>query len=156
MSTPPHDDSCKGGEDFTHGDDFDHHRTHDLPPFQPPIVPAAAQQPPAAVNKVQPRQLAPPRKTDHSYFDYSTHSPSPCECPITKRSHDNFPAKLHRLISDPANAEAIQWQPHGRGALFARFCVSLLVLHHCIANSSAVCSFNSYLKHGRCLIKTYW
>ncbi|KAL7477761.1 hypothetical protein ACHAW6_003556 [Cyclotella cf. meneghiniana] len=60
------------------------------------------------------RQIAPPRRTDHTYHDYATHSPSPYDYPVTKKSTSNFPAKLHRMISDPTNSQAIQWQPHGR------------------------------------------
>ncbi|KAL7489978.1 hypothetical protein ACHAW6_016180 [Cyclotella cf. meneghiniana] len=63
---------------------------------------------------VAPRQFAPPRRTDHTYSDYATQTPSPHECPITKKSHSNFPAKLHRIISNPANSQAIAWQSHGR------------------------------------------
>jgi hypothetical protein len=61
------------------------------------------------------RQFAPPRRTDHTYSDYATQTPSPHECPITKKSHSNFPAKLHRIISNPANSQIITWQSHGRG-----------------------------------------
>jgi hypothetical protein len=142
MSMPPHDDSYKEEEDFAHDDNFDHPLTHGHPPFQPndPARCAAAHQPTAA-NEVPPRQLAAPRKTDHSYVDYSTHSPSPYQYPTTKKSDNNFPAKLHRLISDPANSEAIQWQPHGRGASSLGSCAPLLILCRCIANSSAVWFF---------------
>lgn len=62
-----------------------------------------------------PRHIAPPRRTDHTYHDYATHTPSPYDYPVTKKSTSNFPAKLHRMISDPTNSQAIQWQPHGRG-----------------------------------------
>ncbi|KAL3785967.1 hypothetical protein HJC23_005676 [Cyclotella cryptica] len=61
-----------------------------------------------------PRQIAPPRRTDHTYHDYATQMPSPYEYPITKKSTSNFPAKLHKMVSDPSNSRAIQWQPHGR------------------------------------------
>ena len=61
------------------------------------------------------RQFAPPRRTDHTYKDYANQNPSPRECPITKKSGSNFPAKLHRMISDSANSQAITWQSHGRG-----------------------------------------
>ena len=61
------------------------------------------------------RQIAPPRRTDHTYHDYATQIPSPYEYPINKKSTSNFPAKLHRMVSDPSNSRAIQWQPHGRG-----------------------------------------
>jgi hypothetical protein len=64
------------------------------------------------------RQVAPPRRTDHTYHDYATQTPSPYEYPVTKKSTSNFPAKLHRMISDPSNSHAIQWQPHGRGKWF--------------------------------------
>lgn len=64
------------------------------------------------------RQIAPPRRTDHTYHDYATQIPSPYEYPINKKSTSNFPAKLHRMVSDPSNARAIQWQPHGRGRPF--------------------------------------
>ncbi|KAL3789629.1 hypothetical protein HJC23_003178 [Cyclotella cryptica] len=60
------------------------------------------------------RQFALPRPTDHTYNDYATKPPSPHECPITKKSNSNFPAKLHRMISNPANSQAITWQYHGR------------------------------------------
>ena len=69
---------------------------------------------PAPATAASARQIAPPRRTDHTYYDYATQTPSP-EYPVTKKSTSNFPAKLHRMISDPANAQAIQWQPHGRG-----------------------------------------
>ncbi|KAL3789638.1 hypothetical protein HJC23_003187 [Cyclotella cryptica] len=60
------------------------------------------------------RQFAPPRRTDHTYQDYANQIPSPHHCLVTKKSGSNFPAKLHRMISDPANSEAIAWQSHGR------------------------------------------
>lgn len=78
---------------------------------------SATQAPPA-------RQVVPPRRTDHTYHDYATQSPSPYEFPVTKKSTSNFPAKLHRMISDPANSHAIQWQPHGRGKLLMFCCQS--------------------------------
>ena len=77
--------------------------------------------PPAATPT---RQVAPARRTDHTYHDYATQMPSPYEYPITKKSTSNFPAKLHRMISDPANSQAIQWQTHGRGKCLLCFLIS--------------------------------
>lgn len=86
-------------------------------------------QPPPVISapEASPRQLAPPRKTDHTYHDYAQDHRSLLKFPLTKKCSSNFPAKLHAMISDPTNAEAIQWQPHGRGACFFPvncFCIS--------------------------------
>lgn len=82
--------------------------------LDPPVLHAGAPASPAK-QEVVARQPAPPRRTDHTYHDFSTHTLSPYEYPSWKKSKSNFPAKLHRMISDPANANIIQWQPHGRG-----------------------------------------
>lgn len=63
----------------------------------------------------QGRHTAAPRRTDHSYIDYSSHTVDPRIYPVTKKWSASFPAKLHEMISDPKSSEAIQWQPHGRG-----------------------------------------
>ena len=42
---------------------------------------------------------APPRRVDHTYRDYSR---TPLdELPLGKKGSTNFPAKLHRILSDP-------------------------------------------------------
>ena len=48
------------------------------------------------------RQRIPPQHVDHTYHDYSRWAP---EWPRTgKRAGENFPSKLHRILSAPENA----------------------------------------------------
>jgi hypothetical protein len=120
-------------------------------------------QPPPVISapEASPRQLAPPRKTDHTYTDYAQDHRSLLKFPLTKKSSSsNFPAKLHAMISDPTNAEAIQWQPHGRGACFFPvncFYISEQLLlgfsSHSLTLSHILCTL---LQHGRSSTKRYW
>jgi len=97
------------------------------------------------------RQIVPPRLTDHTYHDYASEI---CQYPITKKSKSNFPAKLHRMISDPANSQIIQWQPHGRGKSLMLICDRLICLCHC-ENSVVYLLAELYSKHGRSLTKSH-
>ena len=74
---------------------------------------------PAAPNrpKSSARQIAPPRPTDHTYTDFALQHVHGHDLLLSCKSKENFPAKFHRMISDPANSRAIQWMPHGRGEL---------------------------------------
>lgn len=98
-----------------------HHNDHSLvndSNASSPLAPVLHEGASAASPVAPTRQVAPPRRTDHTYHDYATQSPSPYEFPVTKKSTSNFPAKLHRMISDPSNSQTIQWQPHGRGKFY--------------------------------------
>ena len=82
----------------------------------PPISTMAPHTPPPAAALRPPQPIFPcplPRRTDHTYRDFSTHNIT-CDLTLSKRSTTNFPAKLHLIISDPANADIITWMPHGR------------------------------------------
>ncbi|KAL3783831.1 hypothetical protein HJC23_005324 [Cyclotella cryptica] len=61
-----------------------------------------------------PRLAPPPRRIDHTYHDWATYPPDDHALRTTKKSNNNFPAKLHRILSNPEHAHAICWQPHGR------------------------------------------
>lgn len=52
-----------------------------------------------------------PQYIDHTYHDYSNYPTS--ELPAAKLSN-NFPSKLHQILSDPVNSHIISWMPHGR------------------------------------------
>ncbi|KAL9186011.1 hypothetical protein ACHAXT_005249 [Thalassiosira profunda] len=54
------------------------------------------------------------RYVDHTYRDYSRYVEDGGELVKHKKHNNNFPAKLHRMLSDPGNAEIIAWLPHGR------------------------------------------
>ena len=106
-----------------HNEDSEVNDSNASPPPAPVLHGGASTEPIAGPA----RQIAPPRRTDHTYHDYATQSPSPYEFPVTKKSTSNFPAKLHRMISDPSNSQAIQWQPHGRGEF------SFVSIHHIVS-----------------------
>ena len=57
-----------------------------------------------------PGKIAAAWLTDHTYYDYSTEDPSSYQDALSMKSTSNF-----LMVSDPANAQAIQWQLHGRG-----------------------------------------
>ncbi|KAL3803933.1 hypothetical protein ACHAWO_013736 [Cyclotella atomus] len=60
------------------------------------------------------RKAAPPRQTDHTYHDWAKHPPDDYAIRSSKKADNNFPAKLHRILSNPEHDHAICWQPHGR------------------------------------------
>jgi len=51
---------------------------------------------------------------DHTYRDFSRFLISGGELRKCKRAGNNFPAKLHRILSDDRNNDVITWLPHGR------------------------------------------
>lgn len=51
---------------------------------------------------------------DHTYRDFSRYVEDGGELIKHKKSGNNFPARLHQILSDPAHAGAITWMPHGR------------------------------------------
>jgi hypothetical protein len=51
---------------------------------------------------------------DHTYRDFSCFLERGGVVPKHKKSENNFPARLHKLISDPSNSHIIAWMPHGR------------------------------------------
>ncbi|KAL7481176.1 hypothetical protein ACHAW6_006855 [Cyclotella cf. meneghiniana] len=65
-------------------------------------------------NNCTPRLARPPRRTDHTYHDWAQYPPDDSAIRTTKKSNNNFPAKLHRILSNPEHSCAISWQPHGR------------------------------------------
>lgn len=52
--------------------------------------------------------------TDHTYRDFSRYVEEGGKLISRKKSDNNFPAKLHRMLSDELNSHAIAWMPHGR------------------------------------------
>lgn len=54
------------------------------------------------------------RYVDHTYRDYSRYVKDGGELLKHKKSGNNFPARLHRVLSDEENADVITWMPHGR------------------------------------------
>lgn len=57
------------------------------------------------------RRRPPPRRVDHTYREYSKFPMN--ELPSGKKDN-NFPAKVHRILSLPEYASIISWMPHGR------------------------------------------
>mmetsp|Transcript_31591 Transcript_31591/g.75437 ORF Transcript_31591/g.75437 Transcript_31591/m.75437 type:complete len:406 (+) Transcript_31591:179-1396(+) len=53
-----------------------------------------------------------PRRTDHTYRDFSKYPAD--HIPTDRRTQNNFPAKLHQILSTPAYSHIISWMPHGR------------------------------------------
>ncbi|KAL3779535.1 hypothetical protein ACHAW5_001009 [Stephanodiscus triporus] len=53
---------------------------------------------------------------DHTYRDFSRYVEEGGELPIHKKSANNFPARLHKILSetDPNYSDIIAWMPHGR------------------------------------------
>ena len=49
------------------------------------------------------------RYVDHTYRDYSTYVQDGGELVKHKKSGNNFPARLHEVVSDEANSHAIAW-----------------------------------------------
>ncbi|KAL7502730.1 hypothetical protein ACHAXN_000977 [Cyclotella atomus] len=93
-----------------------------------PLAPAAAVGAPIISQAHLPsptsRKAAPPRQTDHTYHDWAKHPPDDYAIRSSKKADNNFPAKLHRILSNPEHDHAICWQPHGRdkNALVSQVC----------------------------------
>mmetsp|Transcript_11764 Transcript_11764/g.20471 ORF Transcript_11764/g.20471 Transcript_11764/m.20471 type:complete len:363 (-) Transcript_11764:247-1335(-) len=51
---------------------------------------------------------------DHTYRDFSHYVEEGGQLIAHKKSGDNFPARLHKILSEPNNHDAITWMPHGR------------------------------------------
>mmetsp|Transcript_2384 Transcript_2384/g.5260 ORF Transcript_2384/g.5260 Transcript_2384/m.5260 type:complete len:105 (-) Transcript_2384:815-1129(-) len=51
---------------------------------------------------------------DHTYHDFSRFLSSGGELRKSKKGGKNFPAKVHRMLSDDCNNDVITWMPHGR------------------------------------------
>ena len=49
------------------------------------------------------------RYVDHTYRDYSTYVQEGGELVKHKKSGNNFPARLHEVVSKEANSHAIAW-----------------------------------------------
>mmetsp|Transcript_5546 Transcript_5546/g.12065 ORF Transcript_5546/g.12065 Transcript_5546/m.12065 type:complete len:403 (-) Transcript_5546:1048-2256(-) len=54
------------------------------------------------------------RYVDHTYRDFSKYIDEGGHLIKHKKSEANFPAKLHKMISEPTNSSIITWMPHGR------------------------------------------
>ena len=54
------------------------------------------------------------RYVDHTYRDFSRYIEDGGELIKHKKCEANFPAKIHKMLSDPRHADAITWMPHGR------------------------------------------
>lgn len=64
-----------------------------------------------------------PRRVDHTYHDYANYRVDllrPSDPDYTafhrgnRKSANNFPAKLHSILSNPEYGHIIRWMPHGR------------------------------------------
>lgn len=51
---------------------------------------------------------------DHTYRDFSNYEDEGGEMIKHKKSTNNFPARLHLMLSDDKNSDVITWMPHGR------------------------------------------
>lgn len=51
---------------------------------------------------------------DHTYRDFSCYIQQGGAMIKRKKAGNNFPAKLHKLLSDPNNSDIVTWMPHGR------------------------------------------
>lgn len=60
------------------------------------------------------RVAEPLRFVDHTYHDYSRYLEQGGELIKHKKSTDNFPARLHRILSNDEHSDVICWMPHGR------------------------------------------
>ncbi|KAL9189727.1 hypothetical protein ACHAXT_009402 [Thalassiosira profunda] len=54
------------------------------------------------------------RYVDHTYRDFSRYIEDGGALIKHKKSTNNFPAKLHKLLSDESYSAVITWMPHGR------------------------------------------
>ncbi|KAL7547503.1 hypothetical protein ACHAWF_010792 [Thalassiosira exigua] len=54
------------------------------------------------------------RYVDHTYRDFSRYVQEGGDLPKHKKCDRNFPARVHQMLSDPANSRAVTWMPHGR------------------------------------------
>jgi hypothetical protein len=59
----------------------------------------------------RPREWA---TVDHAYRDFSRYLLEGGELVRKKKTDNNFPAKLHQMLSDPDLSHIIAWMPHGR------------------------------------------
>jgi len=51
---------------------------------------------------------------DHTYRDFSRYVDEGGQLIKHKKSENNFPARLHKILSEPKNSHVITWMPHGR------------------------------------------
>lgn len=51
---------------------------------------------------------------DHTYRDFSRYIEEGGEMIKHKKSGNNFPARLHKILSEPTHSDVITWMPHGR------------------------------------------
>lgn len=51
---------------------------------------------------------------DHTYYDFSLFMEKGGQLPNQKKSGNNFPSNLHRILSDENFSDIITWMPHGR------------------------------------------
>eukprot|EP00580_Thalassiosira_gravida_P005030 CAMPEP_0201654638 /NCGR_PEP_ID=MMETSP0493-20130528/45604_1 /ASSEMBLY_ACC=CAM_ASM_000838 /TAXON_ID=420259 /ORGANISM="Thalassiosira gravida, Strain GMp14c1" /LENGTH=101 /DNA_ID=CAMNT_0048131203 /DNA_START=86 /DNA_END=388 /DNA_ORIENTATION=- len=54
------------------------------------------------------------KHVDHTYRDFSKYIENGGKLIKHKKSEANFPAKLHKMLAEPANSHVITWMPHGR------------------------------------------
>lgn len=54
------------------------------------------------------------RYVDHTYRDYSRYLEEGGQLAKHKKCQANFPAKLHKILSEQAHSHIITWLPHGR------------------------------------------
>mmetsp|Transcript_10317 Transcript_10317/g.21794 ORF Transcript_10317/g.21794 Transcript_10317/m.21794 type:complete len:393 (+) Transcript_10317:105-1283(+) len=51
---------------------------------------------------------------DHTYRDFSRYVEDGGVLVRHKKSGNNFPARLHQILSEPTHSDVITWMPHGR------------------------------------------
>jgi len=51
---------------------------------------------------------------DHAYRDFSRYEEEGGQLTKHKKAGNNFPARLHRMLSDPQNSHAVAWMVSGR------------------------------------------
>lgn len=54
------------------------------------------------------------RYVDHTYRDYSRYIEEGGQLIKHKKCEANFPAKVHKMLSDPRHEDIVTWMPHGR------------------------------------------
>jgi hypothetical protein len=57
---------------------------------------------------------SPLKYVDHTYRDFSRYVEDGGELIKHKKSGNNFPARLHQILSDPAHLDIITWMVRGQ------------------------------------------
>ncbi|KAL3770875.1 LOW QUALITY PROTEIN: hypothetical protein ACHAW5_003963 [Stephanodiscus triporus] len=92
---------------------------------------------------------APPRRTDHTYRDFSRFAVD--ELPLNKKAQSNFPAKLHRILSTPEFSHVSLLAVYGQRFAFhfwiseESFAIFILLIPFCLISfdKSSTCLISS-------------